>query len=87
MLDDINLGGNKVVAKIFLGVCYVLIWLIWKRRNRIVFTQAEDISAIKNEDLFLSLQNLSLQWIKNRNSKRKLECSNWFVRPMVIQHN
>ncbi|GKC77390.1 hypothetical protein Tco_1128164 [Tanacetum coccineum] len=65
---------NKVVAKIFQGVCLIALWCIWYWRNCLVHEVAEKRASILSEDCFSKIQSLSLLWISSR-----AHCELWFA--------
>lgn len=84
-MKEIVVGSSTFIDnwrnKIFHGVCLVVMWGIWKWRNNIVYTRAEDRSAIREVDIFPSIQILSLLWISNRCSRLAFDWSGWVTNP------
>nr|GEZ40125.1 hypothetical protein [Tanacetum cinerariifolium] len=68
---------SSSAKKIFQGVVYVAIWVIWDWRNRILHTS----SFCLHEDIFAKVQTLSLLWLSNRSRKKSLRWSNWVLNP------
>ncbi|PWA75984.1 reverse transcriptase domain, Reverse transcriptase zinc-binding domain protein [Artemisia annua] len=74
-LDDIltrnfNFCLKKRVLKLFHAVCFALIWHIWGWRNRILHACSDsDVVSVLHEDIFLSVQRMSLLWVTNRLSR------------------
>ncbi|KAJ9549875.1 hypothetical protein OSB04_022418 [Centaurea solstitialis] len=44
----------------------VTVWLIWQRRNRFVNSTQDDAVKILQEDLFPTVQRLTILWISYR---------------------
>ncbi|GJV48522.1 RNA-directed DNA polymerase, eukaryota, reverse transcriptase zinc-binding domain protein, partial [Tanacetum coccineum] len=72
---------NKWVAKCFHGVCYVALWAIWHWRNRILHASADDVDSVRQEDIFPSIQRLSLLWISNRCPRTNCQWCEWVLNP------
>lgn len=53
------------------------VWAVWKWHNKVVYGATYQIQAIRGEDQFPSIQQLSLLWIKNRNPKVGLDWNTW----------
>ncbi|GJQ89987.1 RNA-directed DNA polymerase, eukaryota [Tanacetum coccineum] len=87
LLDSTILGPNELMEfvpplsslakKIFQGVVYVAIWVIWDWRNRVLHTS----SSCLHEDIFAKVQTLSLLWLSNRSRKKSLRWRNWVLNP------
>ncbi|GKD42619.1 reverse transcriptase domain, reverse transcriptase zinc-binding domain protein [Tanacetum coccineum] len=86
-LDDIlsrkiNLPfTNRRVVKALFGVCYVLLWSIWKWRNKILHATHDELEKANHEDIFSSVHTLSLLWLKNRSACSSLNWDNWVQKP------
>ncbi|XP_071727368.1 uncharacterized protein [Rutidosis leptorrhynchoides] len=48
---------------------YVLLWRIWKWKNKVVHSPLESRNIILNEDIMESLKSLSFLWLSNRKKK------------------
>ena len=72
--------------KIFQGVCMVVLWSIWRRRNKVVHATIEAKDEEVRVDVFLMIQANSLLWIANRSSKSLVSCKwkDWVLRPKEI---
>ncbi|GKE34477.1 arginine repressor C-terminal-like domain-containing protein [Tanacetum coccineum] len=68
---------SSLAKKIFQGVVYVAIWVIWVWRNRVLHTS----SSCLHEDIFAKVQTLSLLWLSNRSRKKYLRWRNWVLNP------
>ncbi|GJT50250.1 RNA-directed DNA polymerase, eukaryota, reverse transcriptase zinc-binding domain protein [Tanacetum coccineum] len=68
---------SSLAKKIFQGVVYVAIWVIWDWRNRVLHTS----SSCLHEDIFAKVQTLSLLWLSNRSRKKSLRWRNWVLNP------
>lgn len=63
---------NKLVAKLFHAVCMTFIWHVWNWRNKILHASSDaEANAIRHEDIFPSVQRLSLLWAYNRSSRKR----------------
>ncbi|GKF51880.1 hypothetical protein Tco_0148347, partial [Tanacetum coccineum] len=67
--------GDAPLAKVLHGVFRITIWVLWNWRNRVVNAHLDLIDKIKEEDIFPSIQRLSLLWISARISAKKM--TNW----------
>ncbi|GJZ23264.1 RNA-directed DNA polymerase, eukaryota, reverse transcriptase zinc-binding domain protein [Tanacetum coccineum] len=65
-LGNIGLNGSSRISKVVHGVFLTVVWSIWNWRNRIVNTQSDAIAKIKGEDIYPSIQRLSMTWIAAR---------------------
>ena len=63
------------------AICMVLLWLIYKKRNRIVFADVVDVKKFKEEDIFPALQSTSLLWLSNRKPSLKMLWDSWAQSP------
>ncbi|GJW58352.1 RNA-directed DNA polymerase, eukaryota, reverse transcriptase zinc-binding domain protein [Tanacetum coccineum] len=72
---------NKWVAKCFHEVCYVMLWAIWHWRNRILHASPHDVDSVRQEDIFPSIQRLSLIWISNICSRTNRQWCGWVSNP------
>ncbi|GJU19992.1 RNA-directed DNA polymerase, eukaryota [Tanacetum coccineum] len=61
------------------GSCYVLWWLVWKFRNRILFSDASS----KPDSLFDDVVHMSYLWLNSR-SKSRINWNCWLKSPMCI---
>ncbi|GJT96691.1 RNA-directed DNA polymerase, eukaryota [Tanacetum coccineum] len=70
-IRDIALGSFLiwVVNKILHGVFQCSLWAIWNWRKKLVNANLEDVTSIREEDIFPSTQRLSKTWIAARFSK------------------
>ncbi|PWA57055.1 RNA-directed DNA polymerase, eukaryota, Reverse transcriptase zinc-binding domain protein [Artemisia annua] len=75
---------SKLVSKALQGVFYVLMWSIWKWRNRVVHASNNEKDAILIEDIFSQIQQLSLLWISNRCKKFNLDWGRWILAPKEV---
>ncbi|GKD49711.1 hypothetical protein Tco_1278687 [Tanacetum coccineum] len=69
--SDIALGrvgnhGQLVLDKIIHGVFQCALWAIWKWCNKVVVAFADSVTKVKGEDIFPSIQCLSMLWINVR---------------------
>ncbi|XP_071739293.1 uncharacterized protein [Rutidosis leptorrhynchoides] len=83
--NDIRLAALDSISKtekcLRLATHYVLLWLIWKWRNKMVHATQEKRSEILNEDIMSSLRVLSHLWISNRSSKIGSDYEEWMKCP------
>ncbi|GJZ51411.1 hypothetical protein Tco_0605926 [Tanacetum coccineum] len=73
--------GNPKTGKILQGVFKIILWAVWKWRNRIVNAPSDSISKIKDEDIFSGIQRLSKTWIADRLSPKSANWDVWITRP------
>ena len=66
----------------FKAVSMVMLWLIWKKRNRVLFADVVDVKGFKDEDNFPILQRIALECISNRKPAFKLQWDSWIKAPM-----
>lgn len=89
-LDDILTGNfkfcsEKRVAKLFHAVCFALIWHIWGWRNIILHACSDsDAVAVRHEDIFPSVQRMSLLWVINRAFKSHFSWDHWIHKPEEV---
>lgn len=57
---------NNLLVKVIHGICYIMFWATWKRRNNLVHADQEARQSIIAEDVFSMVQRISLLWISNR---------------------
>nr|GEW47445.1 RNA-directed DNA polymerase, eukaryota, reverse transcriptase zinc-binding domain protein [Tanacetum cinerariifolium] len=69
--------NNKWLAKICHGISLVVLWAIWKWRNRIDHTVFDSRQTVIDEDIFPQIQILSLLWISNRCKRLGFIWSTW----------
>ena len=62
-----------------LGGHYLLPWLIWQWRNRIVHAQESDKVKVKEEDIFPSFQRDFAIWISARSSNNITDLQSWYI--------
>ncbi|KAJ9561194.1 hypothetical protein OSB04_006354 [Centaurea solstitialis] len=72
-----QMGKGRRCGNVFLAVCVVTLWQIWKWRNSIYAAKGEDLSKKKSEDIFPFIQNLSKLWISNRNHRLHVNWGSW----------
>ncbi|GJT68519.1 putative RNA-directed DNA polymerase [Tanacetum coccineum] len=77
-------GGNGSIAKAFHGVCFILIWSIWKWRNCYVHAAEDQKPNILAEDIFSQAQRYSLLWIANRSSMATNDWGAWIANPSRV---
>ncbi|PWA59031.1 RNA-directed DNA polymerase, eukaryota, Reverse transcriptase zinc-binding domain protein [Artemisia annua] len=76
--------NNKWLAKICHGVSLVVLWAIWRWRNRIIHTVSDSRQAVIDEDIFPQIQILSFLWISNRCKRLGFNWSTWISCPWEI---
>ncbi|GJY43114.1 hypothetical protein Tco_0431327 [Tanacetum coccineum] len=70
LLNRITFSGRSQGAvRALYGVCYVLLWSIWRWRNKLLHASSIEVDGIKHEDIFPSIQKLSLLWMSNRSGR------------------
>ncbi|KAJ9549100.1 hypothetical protein OSB04_021643, partial [Centaurea solstitialis] len=62
-----QMGIHRKWGNIFLAVCAVAIWQLWKRRNGVLFADEASLEKKRHEDPFPVVQNLTKLWFGNRN--------------------
>ncbi|GKC41027.1 hypothetical protein Tco_1053411, partial [Tanacetum coccineum] len=69
-ISDVALGNLLIpsdvypmLSKVMQGVFQCSLWAIWKWRNKLVNSQSDDSTIIKDDDIFPSIQRLSKTWI------------------------
>jgi len=72
-------GGNDRLT--LQATCMVLLWLIWKKRNHILFADVVDVKGFKEEDIFPATQSLTLLWFSNRTPNLNLNWDSWAQNP------
>ncbi|GKD92503.1 RNA-directed DNA polymerase, eukaryota, reverse transcriptase zinc-binding domain protein, partial [Tanacetum coccineum] len=80
-LRKIKVNGCSKIAKVVQGIFYIVIWAIWKWRNRLVNAVLEEKAGILEEDLFPSIQRLSKLWLSARIVPRPVNWSVWIAEP------
>ena len=84
-LNRIALSGrSQGFVKALYGACYVLLWSIWKWRNKLLHASTEEVNSIKHEDIFPSIQRLSLLWLANRSRRDNISWRDWILNPCEI---
>ncbi|GJS08541.1 hypothetical protein Tco_0365337 [Tanacetum coccineum] len=73
-ITDITLGklvthDSPRLKKAIHGVFQSALWAVWKWRNKLINSPPEAINAIKEEDIFPSIQRLTKTWISARDSR------------------
>ncbi|GJV43554.1 RNA-directed DNA polymerase, eukaryota, reverse transcriptase zinc-binding domain protein [Tanacetum coccineum] len=82
---NIKTHGCSNVAKAINEVFQISLWAIWNWRNRFVHALEDDKEAVKNEDIFSSIQRLSKLWMSARiGSKLKPDWTCWVARPFNL---
>nr|GFD29859.1 RNA-directed DNA polymerase, eukaryota, reverse transcriptase zinc-binding domain protein [Tanacetum cinerariifolium] len=66
------------------GVFLTVVWSIWNWRNRIVNAQPDAIANIKGEDIFPSIQRLSMTWIVARLASLPANWDSWVAKPFEL---
>ncbi|GKA96822.1 reverse transcriptase domain, reverse transcriptase zinc-binding domain protein, partial [Tanacetum coccineum] len=62
-------GRSQRAVRALHRACYVPLWSIWRWRNKLLHASSMEVDGIKHEDIFLSIQRLSLLWISNRSGR------------------
>ncbi|GJR56637.1 ataxia telangiectasia mutated family protein [Tanacetum coccineum] len=88
-IRDIALGsvsdmGCNRLNKILHGVFRCSLWAIWNWRNKLANANLEDVTSIREEDIFPSIQRLSKTWIAARFSKGTVDWNKWISSPYDI---
>nr|GEU95926.1 RNA-directed DNA polymerase, eukaryota, reverse transcriptase zinc-binding domain protein [Tanacetum cinerariifolium] len=89
-LDDILIGNfnslsEKQAAKLFHAVCFALIWHIRGWRNKILHACSDSAAAAAlHEDIFPSVQRMSLLWVSNRAFKSSFLWDHWIHKPNEV---
>nr|GEU33877.1 hypothetical protein [Tanacetum cinerariifolium] len=82
-LSNVGILDSLVLSNILNGVLFCAIWAIKKWQNNIVFALAASLDDAKNEDIFPTIQRLSMLWISVR-CKRAWDWSRWISNPRLI---
>ncbi|GKA08346.1 putative RNA-directed DNA polymerase [Tanacetum coccineum] len=83
-LGNIGLNGSSRISKVVHGVFLTVVWSIWNWRNRIVNAQPDAIAKIKGEDIFPSIQRLSMTWIAARLASLPANWNSWVAKPFEL---
>ncbi|GJS51137.1 hypothetical protein Tco_0624499 [Tanacetum coccineum] len=90
-VSDIALGNLSIpsnwcsrLSKVVKGVFQCSIWAIWKWRNKLVTSDSDSSSIIKDQDIFPSIQRLSKIWISARLASNLVNWNCWIARPFDI---
>nr|GEX28087.1 RNA-directed DNA polymerase, eukaryota, reverse transcriptase zinc-binding domain protein [Tanacetum cinerariifolium] len=91
-LDDILIGNfnlflKKWAAKLVHAVCFALIWHIWGWRNKILHACSDSAAAAAlHEDIFPSVQRMSLLWVSKRafKSNSSFSWDHWIHKPNEV---
>ncbi|GKA61680.1 putative RNA-directed DNA polymerase, eukaryota, reverse transcriptase zinc-binding domain protein [Tanacetum coccineum] len=83
-LGNIGLNGSSHISKVVHGVFLTAVWSIWNWRNRIVNAQPDAVVMIKGEDIFLSIQRLSMTWIAARLASLPANWNSWVAKPFEL---
>ncbi|GJX94212.1 CBS domain-containing protein CBSCBSPB1-like protein [Tanacetum coccineum] len=70
-----------LLTKAIHAVLYVLMWSIWKWRNRVTHASEETKNRVLIEDIFLHVQQVSLLWLSNRCKNLQLDWNRWVLAP------
>ncbi|GJZ78840.1 putative RNA-directed DNA polymerase [Tanacetum coccineum] len=82
-LGNIGLNGSSRISKVVHGVFLTVVWSIWNWRNRIVNAQPDAIAKIKGEEIFPSIQRLSMTWIA-RLASLPANWNSWVAKPFEL---
>ncbi|GJR12182.1 putative RNA-directed DNA polymerase, eukaryota, reverse transcriptase zinc-binding domain protein, partial [Tanacetum coccineum] len=88
--DDVACGnlpdiGDASLAKVLQGVFQIALLVLWNWRNRVVYAPLDMSDKIKAEDVFPSIQRLSLLWISARfSSKKNANWNCWTSKPFEL---
>nr|GEU93820.1 arginine repressor C-terminal-like domain-containing protein [Tanacetum cinerariifolium] len=75
LLNRITFSGRSQRAvRALYGACHVLLWSIWRWRDKLLHASSIEVDVIKHEDIFPSIQRLSLLWMSNRSGRDNM---NW----------
>ncbi|GJX30858.1 hypothetical protein Tco_0240713 [Tanacetum coccineum] len=80
----ISPNGCPRLSKVMQGVFQCSLWVIWKWRNKLVNSQSDDSSIIKDDDIFSSIQHLSKTWISARIPSKSINWNCWIARPFDL---
>ncbi|XP_071712458.1 uncharacterized protein [Rutidosis leptorrhynchoides] len=69
--------GSDALKLMCLTSIYVLLWSIWKWRNKVVHSPAQWRSVILNEDILVSEKLLAHLWISNRKKRWSISLEEW----------
>ncbi|GKA59740.1 RNA-directed DNA polymerase, eukaryota, reverse transcriptase zinc-binding domain protein [Tanacetum coccineum] len=75
--------GDPKVNKAFFAIRLVMLWCIWKWRNKVVHARSEDRSSILNSDIAKEVQVLSHLWIQNRSREAVVSWEAWKINPYL----
>ncbi|GJX30972.1 RNA-directed DNA polymerase, eukaryota, reverse transcriptase zinc-binding domain protein [Tanacetum coccineum] len=81
-LGAIGLPNHHFLSKILHGVFQCALWAIWKWRNKVVNAPVTSLTDVKVEDIFPSIQRLSMLWIAARCKRLSLNWNYWISSPL-----
>ncbi|GJX89090.1 hypothetical protein Tco_0341104 [Tanacetum coccineum] len=76
--------GDPKVNKAFFAIRLVMLWCIWKWRNKVVHARSEDRYTILNSDIEKEVQVLSHLWIQNRSRGAVVSWEVWKINPYLV---
>ncbi|XP_071739593.1 uncharacterized protein [Rutidosis leptorrhynchoides] len=77
--------GSSNACKAFYASRLILLWLVWKWRNKLVHSPSDKRQSILNEDVLVDLKILSFLWLKNRSKLVLGEFEDWRCNPLSIE--
>ncbi|GJW74221.1 reverse transcriptase domain, reverse transcriptase zinc-binding domain protein [Tanacetum coccineum] len=83
-LGAIGLPNHHFLSKILHGVFQCALWAIWKWRNKVVNAPVTSLTDVKVEDIFPSIQRLSMLWIAARCKRLSLSWNYWISSPRSL---
>ncbi|KAJ9562718.1 hypothetical protein OSB04_007878 [Centaurea solstitialis] len=75
-----QMGSHRKYGGIFLAVCVVTLWQLWRWRNEILYVDDGSLFKKRCEDSFPIVHKLSKLWMANRNHKLQLNWNSWSAR-------
>ena len=73
---------NEWVAKLFHALCLTFMSTIWSWRNKILHATSEaEATSIRHQDIFSSVQRMSLLWASHRAFKSRFSWDKWIQNP------
>ncbi|XP_071712666.1 uncharacterized protein [Rutidosis leptorrhynchoides] len=76
--------GPENINKVMWATSRILLWLIWRWRNKLVHGPIDQRQAVKDEDIMVSLRVISHLWLSNRKKMIHGEFNSWKTNPKSL---